>query len=245
MASTWETGHGVNIANFRVLIERCEEFGAAYQPVNEEISIVAMRTRLSAAEALQREYFVALDGTKIPINDRELLFGEIKKTAVRAVNIYKASKAAANSIEDVKGFMGKLTGRNVKVKRLEDGSRDPKSVSNSQQSYVKKVEHLTMLIGLLKHDVHYAPNEEALQIESLEALLARAKAANEAIFGLMAQVDVSRTARDHALYDPGTGLVDLSMACKHYVKALFGGKSPETKSVVGVSLRRRMRMRIV
>jgi hypothetical protein len=242
MASKWETGHGVNIANFGIMIERCEEFGGAYQPGNAEISIAGMRAKLSKVEALQREYIVALEATKIPINERELLFGEILKTAVRVVNVYETTNASELSVKDARGFLNKLTGRNVKVKRLEDGSRDPKYVSNSRQSYVMKTEHWAMLVNFLKYDSNYTPNEATLQVASLEALLVRAKESNEIVDGLMAELIVRRTARDHALYDAGKGLVDVTLLCKKYVRAVFGGRSPEAKTVDGIRIRRFYRM---
>jgi hypothetical protein len=56
---------------------------------------------------------------------------------------------------------------------------------------------------------------------------------------------VKRTARDHALYDIGTGLVDLTVSCKKYVKGLFGAKSPEADSVVRIKFRRIMKLNAV
>lgn len=242
MASISETGHWVNISNFGVLIERLEEFGVAYDPENEDISIANLRSKLSVAEALHREYIVAHEKTKIPINERELLFGRICKIAVRALNVYVASNATKASIADVRGFVNKLTGRYVRVKRLEDGSRDPKHVSNSRQGYVQKAEHFHMLVELLRNDVHYAPKEVHLQIGGLEGLLGEANDANDCIGGLEAKVAKKRLERDHALYDLGTGLCDLALACKSYVRGVYGPGSPEARSVVGIRLRRFYRM---
>jgi len=242
MASNSETGHVVNIANFRVLIERCEEFGGVYDPENVDISIAQMRAKWSAADALQSAYIVAVEATKIPINERELLFRNIGKIAVRSMNVYIASKASRPAIEDVKGYVNKLTGRYVRVKRHEDGSRDPKHVSRSEQGYVKKAEHFAMLIELLRNDANYAPKEVSLQLDSLEALLADAKMATAEIFGLEAEATMRRLERDHALYDLGTGLCDLALSCKSYVKGVFGAGSPEARSVVSIRLRRFYRM---
>lgn len=242
MASNSETGHVVNIANFRVLIERCEEFGAFYDPENADISLVHMWAKWSAADVLHSEYIAALEATKIPINERELLFRRIGKIAVRALNVYIASKASKPAIEDAKSFVNKLLGRYVKVKRLEDGSRDPKHVSSSEQGYVKKAEHFTMLIELLKNDVNYAPKEVAIQIGSLEVLLAEAKGANTEIIELEVEATKRRLHRNHALYDSVKGLCDLALACKSYVKGVFGPGSPEARLVVSIKLKRFYRM---
>lgn len=242
MASTSETGHVVNIANFRKIIDLCEEFGETYDPVNADISIASMTAKWTAVNVLHGEYIVALEGTKIPINDRELLFQEISRVAVRTVNLYASTKASKLAIKDAKGFVIRFTGRNVKIPKLEDGTPDPKYVSNSQQSYVKKTEHFEKLIELYKADSNYASNEELLQVANLETLLANAKSANQNVHDVVATAIKKRIDRDHALYDIGTGLYDLSMACKKYVRGLFGPKSPEAMSVVSIKLKRNFKL---
>lgn len=242
MASTSETGHVVNLANFKKIIERCEEFGDTYAPANAEITLANMTAKWTAADILHSAYITALEATKIPVNDREILFEEIRKIAVRTVNIYASTKASKAAIKDARGFLIKFSGTNVRIPKMEDGTPDPKYVSNSQTSYVKKVEHLEMLIGLYKNDTNYTPNEALLQIANLEELLAKAKTANSGLQDVIAQAIKSRIDRDHALYDIGTGLYDLSVACKRYVRGLFGPQSPEAKSVVSIKLRQNMRL---
>lgn len=242
MASTSETGHIVNLANFKKIIERCEEFGTVYDPPNTDITLANMTSKWTEADGLHSECLVALEATKIPINDRELLFQEILRLAVRSVNLYACTKATKLAVRDARGYLNRLTGHRVKIARLEDGTPDPNYVSNSQRSYVKKTEHLERLIELYKTDSNYAPNEAVLQISNLEQKLEEAKAINDDVHGLIARAIKKRTDRDHALYDVGTGIVDLSLACKKYVRSLFGANSPEAASVTSLSLRRFMRL---
>ena len=246
MASTSETGHAVNIANFKILIERCNEFGGTYNPPISEISVAAMTSKLNDAIDAHKTYIVALEGTKIPINDREILYNDLTKLVVRVYNLYLATKASAQSKRDAKGYMLKITGRNVKIHKLADGvTPDPSHISNSQLSYVQKADYFDKLVQLLKIDTHYTPNETALQISSLEGWNDNIVAANNQVINVTTNAIVKRTVRDHALYDLGTGLIDLAISCKKYVKGLFGAKTPEADSVVSIKFRRIMKLNAV
>ena len=243
MASTSETGHAVNIANFMVLIERCHEFGSAYNPANSEISIAEMTTKYDNALSLHKDYITALEETKLPINDREILYIELGRVVTRSYNLFLSTKASIQTKKDAKGYMVKITGRNALVPKLDDGvTPDPKHISTSQQSYVQKVDNFDKLVKLYKTDTNYAPNESALKIATLETLIDTIKTANNKVIAVTANAIVKRTARDHALYDVGSGIIDLALSCKKYVKGLYGGLSPEAESVVGIKFRRIMRL---
>lgn len=246
MASTSETGHAVNIANFKVLIERCKEFGGVYNPPRSDLSVASMMAKLEYAEQLHKEYNVALEETKIPINDREILFLNMNRLVVRSYNLYLSTVAMEESKKDAKGYLMKITGRNVKVPKLEDGVTPVANyVSNSQRGFAQRTENFERLVNLYKADLNYSPNEAILQVGSLETLLENLRTANDAVNAVVAKATVRRMARDHALYDAGVGIIDLAFACKLYVKGLFGGLSPEAASVVGVRFRRILRMNAV
>ena len=49
MASTSETGHAKNVANFQDLQSFCTGYGAAYNPTNPTISMAALTTKHTEA----------------------------------------------------------------------------------------------------------------------------------------------------------------------------------------------------
>jgi hypothetical protein len=51
MASTTETGHAKNVANFDELIGFCTGYGVAYNPSKASIKLAALGTLLAAAQA--------------------------------------------------------------------------------------------------------------------------------------------------------------------------------------------------
>lgn len=246
MASTSETGHAVNIANFKVLIERCNEFGSAYNPSNSDISITEMTSKHENADTLHKDYITALEETKLPINDREILFIELAKLVVRTYNLYLSTRTSDQMKKDAKGYMLKITGRNVKVPKLEDGvTPDPNHISNSQKSFVQRAYNFDKLVKLYKMDALYNPNEASIQITTLETWVENLQLANGKVDAVVANAIIKRTKRDHALYDFGTGLIDLALASKKYVKSVYGGKSPEAESVNGIKFRRFLKMNAI
>lgn len=199
-----------------------------------------MTTKWNTADIAHSAYLSAVSDTKIPIDDREVLFQNMEKIAIRTVNSYECTKASKQAMKDARGFLKKITGSSVRIPRLEGDIPDPNYVSNSQQSYIKLVEHLEQLILLYKNDANYNPNENFLKTASLDTLLADMKLANGNIDGLIAKVDSHRATRNHALYDIGPGIIDCSIACKKYVRSAFGPKSDEAISVTSIPLKRIM-----
>ena len=245
MASTSETGHDVNLANFKIIIDKCTEFGVDYNPTNTDITVLAMTTKLTAVNLLQNDYIACIGSTKIPIDDREVLFEKMRGIAVRTVNSYCSVKATKQAKKDAKGLLRKITGSNVKIKRLENGDPDPKYVSNSQMSFVKRTTNFETLISLLEADTLYGPNETILTIVSLKALAAEMNAANSGMSELIAILEKKRQDRNAGLYMIETGIIDLALSCKNYVRSVFGAKSQQDLAVSSIKLRRFMKLKPV
>jgi len=238
MSKIYETGNVINIANFKSIINLCINLGAKYNPSNPDISIAGMTAKWSAAEALHEIYLVKLMATKNPINDREDLFKKMKSITVRSSSFYYCSQSSDLNKESVKALVRKITGSNVHRKKLADGRIDPKHKSNSHLSYEVMTDNFATLISWYKNDANYLPNEADLTIASLDVLLGKLTAANSLVGRLMAEKTVAMNDRDKALFTKVSGIVDVSLACKKYVRALFGVKSEEAKAVSGILVKR-------
>ena len=239
MASNSETGNAVNISNFKLLIDKCTGFGLAYNPGNADLKISNMTNRWVDAAKTQDDINTALQNSKVPINDREELFKPLNKRVTKVVNYLDSTPASKGVKKDAKGLADKLRGFGVKKTPTGDGGTPAEAtISTSHQSYVMKADTFMQLIALLKTVTAYNPNESELKITELEAYYDDLKDANNKIGTIIAPVEDARIARDHALYDEGTGLVDLSLACKKYVKSIFGATAPETKTVTGIRFTR-------
>jgi hypothetical protein len=245
MASTSESGNAINIANYKRIVDLCTEFGAFYQPTTTEITIASMTAQWTAVDALHTAYLDALDETKIPINDREILFDKLRILSVRSRNLYESTKASSLSKNDAKGFVRKITGSSVKFPKLANNVPDPKHVSNSHQSFVNQADNFNQLLNLYKKDVNYTTNEADLSVTSLENFHAEVRAANENVWKVLSHAIKLRTERDHGLYDIETGVIDVTLACKKYVRGVYGAKSPEAKAVSRIYLKRFMTIKPV
>jgi hypothetical protein len=241
--ATFETGHAVNIANYKIIIGRCEAFAGLFQPSNPLIAIAAMNAQWTNVEGAHSSYLLKLDALKIPVDNRELSFVKLNSIVTRANNIYGGTLATDLAKADVNGLKKKITGSNVRIKRLEDGKPDPNHVSNSQQSFVNKIYNFEQMVNILRSDTNYAPNEDDLKIAKLEFFLTDLKTENNAVEVLITDAIKFRITRNHGLYDEGIGVVDVVKMCKKYVKGVFGARSQEAKSVTSVYLKRRMKMK--
>ena len=241
MASSSESGHAVNIANLKLLADKCAGFGAPYNPSNTDLTVVNLKAKWTTVNTAQGVLTTAAAAAKEPINQRNILISPIDKLVTRSFNYLDSTKASAQVKKDAKGLADKIRGFGSTKKTTTTppagGTPDILTVSNSQQSYVQKAENYLKYCELIATIVAYAPNEVDLKAPAMKALYQPMKDANDAIGTILAPVDQARLDRDHGLYDDETGVIDLAKACKKYVKGLFGATSAEAKLVTGIKFR--------
>lgn len=241
MSSFTETGHAKNVANFEDLISFCTGYGATYNPVNVNIKLPALNTKYTACVNAILAVKVAKTAYDNSTNSRELVFAQLKKLSTRIVNALEATSAAKVTVDDAKTVNRKIQGKRAgKVPEEPSGEGDPgaeattKSISVSQQSYDSMIDHFTKLIQIVSTEPLYLPNETDLKVVTLNTLLTSLKAANTSVIGTTTTYSNSRITRDSALYDPSTGLVDVALEVKKYVKSLYGATSPQYKQISGL-----------
>jgi len=92
---------------------------------------------------------------------------------------------------------------------------------------------------LLASVPEYAPNETELTTESLTALYDDLNAKNTAVINAAVPLSNARIARDQILYTALTGVIDISVDVKTYVKSVFGATSPQYKLISGLTFTKR------
>lgn len=238
MASNSETGHVVNIANFKLLIDKCVAFTTNYKPSNTDLTVANMTLLWKAGDDSHKALTTVMQLAKNPINAREILFAPLDKLVTKTLNILKSTKASKQLKADAKTLADRIRGFGVKTKKMPDGTENPNSVSTSHQSFVQRQDTFKQLIDLYKNEPLYAPAEVELKTVTLDVLNASMKTANDGIGLIITPVDTARVARDKSLYAESTGMVDLALQCKDYVKGAFGSKAPEAKLVTGIKFTR-------
>jgi len=216
-------------------------YGAAYDPANAAISIAALQAKLTASQTALDGVSTTLAPSKVAINARENAFAGIRKLTTRVVNSFAASGAEKNAVEDAKGFKRKIDGARAKALPTDNPNTpedESKGGSVSQQSYPQLVEHLDNLIELLNSDSNYGPNETELQVAELQNYSQLPKAANSDVTAANTPHSNARITHDSALYEAGSGLVDLAGLVKKYVKSVYGADSPQYKQISGLEFTR-------
>jgi hypothetical protein len=243
MASTSETGHAKNVANFEDLISFCTGYGATYNPSKAAIQIASLNTLRTNAQGSITGVNSSKTAFTNATNSRQTSFDPLKKLCTKIVNALDATDATDKLVKDAKTINNKIQG-----KRSGDKTKPPttpvppippiptptpedKSISVSQQSYDSLIENFDKLITLVSSEPTYTPNETDLQISTLQTLLGNLKATNTAVVNAYTNYSNSRITRNSILYAATSGLVDIAGDVKKYVKSVFGATSPQFKQV--------------
>lgn len=239
--STSETGHAVNISNGKLLIDTCTGFGADFNPSNEDITIVNLTTQWTTAQNANNDVSVAKQSMKEPINERAALFLPLNPLVTKVMAALASSKASDMVKKDAKGIADRIRGTKQKKPTAavaEGDTEELKTVSQSHLSYVQRTTALLDLVNLLNTVKEYKPNEKPLQVTNLALLQKQMQAANDGIGAVLLSGENAELVRDRALYKTGSGLLDLAMACRDYVKSVYGAKAAEYKQVTTIKFRK-------
>ncbi|MFN8308418.1 MAG: hypothetical protein U0T73_00525 [Chitinophagales bacterium] len=251
MSSTSEKGHSRNVAAFASLIEICSLYGASYQPEKAALQIAALNDLLTKANAAMAVVNDKRADLARLVNQRQDLFKPLKPLVTRLVNALDAGDASAQTVKDARSIATKIWGRrkssDSKAAAAPPAAGTPgegapaaaagKSISVSQQSYDNQIEFFGRLVGLLEREPAYQPNAADLKVAALKDLHARLIAANNAIRGPQVAASQSVIDRNVILYAPNTGLVDVAIDVKKYVKSVFGATSAQYKQLTKLPIR--------
>jgi hypothetical protein len=244
MKSNSETGHAMNVANFKEAISIVTGYGTAYNPSNDAIKLPGLQTSLANAEGAVGRVNAILSPYSIAVGNRDATFGPLSSLTTRVLNALKATGVIEQLIKTAKTIIRKIQGRRAVSKLSEEEKaalaaegQEVKEISSSQMSFDSRVDNFNKLIELLAGIPLYTPNEPELSVESLRALYDDMKEKNAAVILATTALTNARIARNEALYDETTGLCQLAASMKAYVKSLFGATSPQYKQISKLSFK--------
>jgi hypothetical protein len=238
MASTSETGHATNVANFETLISYITAFGTDYNPSKDRLTIPELQKILSDAKASLNAVNVAFSAHSNASAARESAFEPLSKLITRANNALKATDTTTQVDDSAKTLVRKIQGTRASAKltdeekkALEAEGKSTTQISTSQMGFSDRIENFDKFITLLSSIPDYTPNEEDLKTESLSASLDNLKIKNSDVLPTEVQLSNARIARNEIQDRPLTGLVDLAFDAKVYIKSVFGATSPQYKQI--------------
>lgn len=171
---------------------------------------------------------------KNKIAERELIFDPLNKLSTRIMNALQATDAAEQLQENARTINRKIQGSRAKPKKSEEYGQDGDEhgkISVSQMSFDSRLDNFNKLVKLLSSIAEYTPNEEDLNVTGLNALSGSLKTKNTSVVSATTALSNARIARNKVLYANDTGLVDVAMDVKAYVKSVYGASNPQYKQV--------------
>lgn len=236
MSSQSEKGHAKNVANFETQISFCTAYGTAYNPSKQSLKIDALNALLTQSRTSLSAVINAKNRFDLVANERQIQFNLLKSKSTRIINALAASDATQQTIDDAKSINRKIQGHRSSPKPAK--SEEKHTISTSQQSYDSLIENFSKLIDLLTSEPSYAPNEEELKVETLNTYAQQLRIANTNVINAHTVYSNSMISRNKIMYANVTGLIDMALSVKKYVKAVFGATSPQYKQVSGLEFTR-------
>lgn len=238
MASTSETGHSINVANFETIITDITSYGTIYNPSKVSLKVTALNTLLASAKSAVNAVSSAEPAHKLAINAREVAFKPLSPLVTKVINALKATDTTVQVDESAQTLVRKLQGRRATPKKTEEqkkvaseAGKEIVEISTSQMSFDSRIDNFDKLIKLLASVTLYTPNEADLKVSALTTVLNDLKAKNSAVMSAEVPLNNSRIARNDVLYKENTGLVDIALDVKTYIKSVYGATSPQYKKI--------------
>ena len=238
MASTSETGHAKNVANFDELISFVTGYAAAYNPSKASIKLTALQALATSAKNSINAVNAALPAYSNAVSAREVAFEPLSKLITRVMNALKATDTTTQVDESALSLARKIQGTRATAKKTDEEKKalaaegkETKEVSTSQMSYDSRLDNFDKIIKLLTSVTLYAPNEAELKVAALTALYNDLKTKNAAVVTATIPLSNARISRNDILYKTNTGLVDIAFDTKTYIKSLYGATSPQYKQI--------------
>lgn len=238
MASTSETGHAKNVANFNELILFILSYGAVYNPSKAGIRIASLQSLSARAKDAIDLVNSALANYGNAVAARTEAFDPLSKFITRVMNALVATDASQKVEENVRSLVRKIKGARATAKKTEEEKhaaaaegKSTKDISTSQMSYDSRLANFKKLIQLLESISEYAPNEEELSIAGLNTFYETLKAKNDDASASISPLSNARIARNQLFNADNTGMVDTALDVKAYIKSVYGASSPQYKQV--------------
>ena len=225
MTNTSETGHAKNVTNLESLITSIIALETSYNPSRDSIKLPALQALLTASKESLNAVNIAQATYSNAVAARKVAFEPFGKLITRVMNSLKASGTSTQVVQSARTIVRKLQGRRASAKiteeekkALEAEGKEVNQISASQMSFDNRIENFDRLIMLLSSIPLYNPNEEELKVETLKALHNQLKEKNSEVILPIVQLSNSRIARNKILYKENTGIVDIAVDSKTYIK---------------------------
>ena len=239
--STNSPRHSENVTNFGVLYSKTTTYGSKYNPSNELYAPSNLQKIKADGESALNQVNFAEVNYKSAISAQTESFEGFDQYITRVANTLNICGASSQIIEQGQSIIRQLRGKRVSellsndelalAKEKGDESKQ-NTIHNSTINI--KIENFGKLYTFLGNIPQYNPNEADLSINAMEEKLSGLKSKHEVVTNAKIALEVARNNRDKILYKLDTGLVDIALSVKQYIKAAFGASSTEFKQISAI-----------
>lgn len=245
MSSTSEVGNAKNVANMNVLIASCSANAERYKPSNKDILPDALSALYTKADNAVTAVNTLLPASKKANATRKLTFAPLSKMITRIFNAVKSSGASKPIVSNVATIKRKLQGIRVTPRLTEEQKAQNKLAGNvkvehsqSQTSFDLIISNFDAFVKLVASIPEYNPNEADLKVTALQTLLANLIKVNKDVVDAASPLYNARTDRDAIMNTEKTGLVDICLTTKAYIKSVDGANGRWYKQIAGLEFKR-------
>ncbi len=245
MKTTNGSGHEQNVTNLNVEISCVKTFGVQYNPSVTALTIPELNKLYLRGVEANDEAAVNDVAEKSAKAARSNKFDGIDDKVTRIANAVRICGATPQTQDQVESIVRELRAKRATDKLTDEEiaaekakGNDVKQVTLHQGTYDRKVINFGKLAQLLVSIPQYKPNEPELTIEAINAAHTEYKTLNDSVVTSSALFEASDIARREVLYADNTGLVDIALAVKQYVKSVFGATSPQYKQISNIPFTR-------
>jgi len=238
MASTSETGFAKNTANFDQLISIILGLGTTYNPSKAALKIATMQALSSSAKTSVTAANTALQTEKLARKSRLTAFNAVNPLATKVLNALIATDSTTQVDELAKSIVRTIRGTRVSEKltpeqktAAEALGKSIKEISTSHKSFDIIIDNFEKLIKLVSGIPEYIPNEAELKVTALTTFHTDLKAKNKAVIAAITVTENARIDRHNYIDKDLTGLVDIALDAKTYIKSVYGSTSLQYKQV--------------
>ncbi len=230
-----------NVDNMEVLTERVFTFQPEYDPAEMRLSIPNQKRIKASSDEVLFGVTTAESACNNAISARTAAFDALDPLITCVINALRISEVSEQTIKQGESIVREMRHKRASVIThvisavVGTEINEPAKTNKIHgSSYNTRIENFRRLIVLLGTIAAYKPKETDLTVEMLNNRLTVLTRLNSALKTADAQADAARTQRDTILYASKTGLVDIAMDSKLYVKSAYGASSPQYKSISGI-----------
>lgn len=234
MASQSETGHYKNLANLKLFKDFLSQLGSVYAPSNNLLKLPALTTLVSQCQTDYDAWANKLTIYKNKTDLREIAFEPIGKLVTSINASVQQLNEPQQTFNDIQAIVSKIHGADNRIKssaasKMIDPNTPPNEtepatlptdpISTAQLSYDSLVKNFDLLIKRLQSIPTYAPNETELKLVTLQAQYANLNLVNTDAGAATNALFIARNQRNLTFYAPQTGLYDITLKIKKYLKS--------------------------